>query len=444
MTSKRKRLISLITLIIIVSLGFVGICNQTIISFSDSWMHTYGTSDSSYISDMIARNNNEFVIRGEIDRKFMILGIDGTGAVLWNHPLHTNFHKMIATSDGGVMFIGTKRGSYDALYLYRIDANNSVMWERSYNPPRSIADRPVYIQFSPDAIQTSDGGVLVACHVIDHSVHQRARTWLARLDNTGSLIWNVSYFLHPLFLPKLLQLPTDEIIITGLNYHEWAPAIVYLNRTGDILWNYTFDELTTPHIEEVFAIRKSGGEIVIGGGSNKEVYLIGIDTTDHSIIWNHTYSHSHSVYISSMIQTSDGGYALAGFITLDADDWDAYLLCTDANGIRLWNRTYGGLYRDKVNALLQTLDKGFILAGTTFSFGIGNNETSTSDAWIFKTDIFGYISPLPKFLEGLMFIGWGLSLGGALVMGIMTADLFLNYRKKHQDQHPNEKIKGNK
>jgi hypothetical protein len=50
----------------------------------------------------------------------------------------------------------------------------------------------------------------------------------------------------------------------------------------------------------------------------------------------------------------------------------------------LWNKTYGGTGWDSASALVQTADGGYALAGYTTSFGAGY-----SDFWLVKTDAYG-------------------------------------------------------
>jgi hypothetical protein len=99
--------------------------------------------------------------------------------------------------------------------------------------------------------------------------------------------------------------------------------------------------------------------------------------------WNKTFNGEGESYdvIVALVQTSDGGYALAGYTYLpDADFW---LVKTDAAGNHQWNKTYGGTGSDFAYALAQTTDGGYALAGFTDSFG------ATYDSWLVKTDASG-------------------------------------------------------
>jgi len=87
----------------------------------------------------------------------------------------------------------------------------------------------------------------------------------------------------------------------------------------------------------------------------------------------------------SLIQTSDGGYAIAGSTeSFGAGKWDVYVIKLDANGNLQWTKTIGGPKYDYGYSLIQTSDGGYAIAGTTYSFGAGRE-----DVYVVKLDASG-------------------------------------------------------
>ncbi|WP_190810519.1 hypothetical protein [Flagellimonas sp. S3867] len=102
----------------------------------------------------------------------------------------------------------------------------------------------------------------------------------------------------------------------------------------------------------------------------------------------------------SVIQTSDGGYAVLGFSnsidgdivgkTTDVNDY--WLLKLDAEGNLMWNKTYGGSKDDRGQTVIQTIDGGYAIVGYAMSDdGDGSNNEGFHDNWILKLDSNGNI-----------------------------------------------------
>ena len=83
-------------------------------------------------------------------------------------------------------------------------------------------------------------------------------------------------------------------------------------------------------------------------------------------------------------QTADGGYVIVGStVSYGSGNSDIWLIKTDNNGKKLWDKTFGGSDWDSGYFLQQTDDDGFIIIGSTNSFGPDN------DVWLIKTDADG-------------------------------------------------------
>ena len=98
--------------------------------------------------------------------------------------------------------------------------------------------------------------------------------------------------------------------------------------------------------------------------------------------WIRTFGGSNSDYGRSVQQVSDGGYILTGSTaSFGNDSYDVWFIKTDAQGVEEWNQIFGGSDDDYGSSIQQTADGGYIITGWTNSFGNGND-----DAWLIKVE----------------------------------------------------------
>jgi hypothetical protein len=100
------------------------------------------------------------------------------------------------------------------------------------------------------------------------------------------------------------------------------------------------------------------------------------------------FNPGHDSYGHSVQRTQDGGYIIAGTKQADDEDpWDQVLLIkTDSSGTMEWNKDFGWNDNDRGYSVQQTADNGFIIAGETGSYTSGGQ-----DAWLIKTDASGEV-----------------------------------------------------
>jgi hypothetical protein len=127
-----------------------------------------------------------------------------------------------------------------------------------------------------------------------------------------------------------------------------------------------------------------GGFAIVASTQNalfkRDVWLLRVDANGN-LLWNQTYGSQHwNDEGHSIIECSDGGFAIAGFKEI-AGDYYGWLIRTDANGEHLWNKTYGTGNDDFFESIIKPSEGGLLLCGTTSSWGAGQG-----DGWLLRTD----------------------------------------------------------
>lgn len=106
------------------------------------------------------------------------------------------------------------------------------------------------------------------------------------------------------------------------------------------------------------------------------------------VIFNRTFGGSGNDFAHAVVQTADGGFIVCG----QTDSYgfgtdlrpDMWIIKLDPKGDKEWDKTYGGREADAAFAIQQTTDMGYVVAGTTSSFGKGYPAI-----WILKLDAKG-------------------------------------------------------
>jgi hypothetical protein len=134
-----------------------------------------------------------------------------------------------------------------------------------------------------------------------------------------------------------------------------------------------------------------GGYIITGstssfGQGNTDMYFLKLD----SMGWKQfetSFGGVSNEIGKSVVQLIDSSYVIAGYTSsTGVGGYDIFLVKTDKMGALLWQKTIGGADWDFAYSMQATADGGFIIAGTTYSYGRGN-----ADGYIVKTDANGNV-----------------------------------------------------
>jgi TolB-like protein len=127
------------------------------------------------------------------------------------------------------------------------------------------------------------------------------------------------------------------------------------------------------------------------------IYLLKTNAAGDTL-WTSTFTGGSVDAGNDVRQTTDGGYIIAGSTTsFGAGVTDAYLIKTNASGNVLWAKTYGGTSEDFASSVVQTTDGGFIFAGLTSSFGVAGWD----NVYLVKTNATGDTQWTKTFYENV-------------------------------------------
>ncbi|OGC42105.1 hypothetical protein A2Y85_03900 [candidate division WOR-3 bacterium RBG_13_43_14] len=122
-----------------------------------------------------------------------------------------------------------------------------------------------------------------------------------------------------------------------------------------------------------------GGYAITGytfsyGVGGCDVYII--KTNDYGVLdWQTSCGGLNDEYGWDIEQTSDGGYIIVGYTnSFGNGGQDVYIIKLNSSGDTTWTKTIGGIDSDFAYGVEQTSDGGYIIAGTTYSFGAGNSD----------------------------------------------------------------------
>ncbi len=112
--------------------------------------------------------------------------------------------------------------------------------------------------------------------------------------------------------------------------------------------------------------------------------------------WNKRFGGSVDDFLYTMVKTPDGGYLLGGYSQsgISGDKTqnsrggkDFWVVKINAAGTKQWDKRFGGVADDILNAIVTTTDGGYLLGGSSFS-GVGGDKTQASwgnaDYWVVK------------------------------------------------------------
>ncbi|QHT68894.1 PQQ-like beta-propeller repeat protein [Rhodocytophaga rosea] len=315
------------------------------------WHKTFGDTGKDKGKDLEVLPDGEYVFLGHSTQKdgfsdLNLLKTDKDGNELWSKTFgrsdrNEEAYSLKKTPDGGFLLIGNSIGADEStdMYIVKTTADGTKEWERNYGLTN---------------LKDDVGSV--------------------QITNSGNLVWCGSEYRNR----------------TGNTSGSSDMRVTLTKPEGYVLWDRNYGRENTETGIDIQLV--SGGFIVVGttntvntANANTDVYVVCL-FEDGTEWWSNTYGGEKNEEGRSISPTSDGGFIITGSTESEgAGQKDVYLLKVNRRGEKEWSKTFGGRLDDTGTIVRQTIDGGYLVAGTvTFE----NNSMMC----LIKTDHKGEIS----------------------------------------------------
>jgi len=287
-------------------------------------------------------------------------------------------------SDGGfIMAILTySYSSSSDILLVRTNSKGDTLWTKRF-------DDAINTMIGMSVQQTSDGGFIVFGNVNGNSLNDGL---VIKTDADGDTLWTYRYDYSGEQLGRAVRETKDgSYIFAGKSqvhppgYH-WGDPLYYnawlmkLNADGDTLWNKKYGWAGDDEANWIEETSCKPGAPLFG---DSDYWLFKTDTNGDTV-WSATFGGDGNDIGYSVAETTDG-YVIAGHTnSFGVGNNDGWIVKTDAVGNELWNKTYGGPDDDLFFDIQPIRDGGFLLSGRT-----GMPSSGIFDVWIVKINSAG-------------------------------------------------------
>jgi hypothetical protein len=343
-----------------------------------------------------------------------VVKLDGSWNIQWTRTIggkeEDEGFSIIQTTDGGYAVVGRKirttlfSNIYFDVYVVKLDSKGNLQWTRTIGGGDDDMGESI--------IQTSDGGYAIAGRTRSYS-EGWMDVYIVKLDASGNLQWTRTIGgIESDNAFSIIQTRDGGYAVAGDTRSFGAGGadvyVVKLDGSGNIQWKRTIGGEDYDYGYSIIQTT-DGGYAIAGytwsfGAGAGDVYVVKLDVNGN-LQWTRTIGGGNTggtVSVSgrivrtgdagrSIIQTLDGGFVIAGSTdAIGSGGYDIYVVKLDANGNLQWTRTIGGRENDGANSIIQTTDGGYVIAGYTESFGAG-----LSDIYLVKLDGNGNLGSCP-------------------------------------------------
>ncbi len=335
------------------------------------------TVDGGYI---LAGETNSY---GQHQSDAYLVKLNSGGSMQWSNTFGTDndfssnsFAAVEQTSDQGYILAGrTTLSNWTSAYIVKTDADGDTVWTCVFDDPHSMID-----VYGRAVLQTADGGYLIAGYAAS-AFPAHGYICLFRTDANGDTLWTrimrareaIAYETCDAIFPA----SDGGYVLAGHRYPEGSNNVdglfVKVTETGIVEWWHSYGHDSYDAFSSI-AGTADGGYIIAGrsyvsASQSMDLYIVRTTALGDTIWTRRIGGPSEDIAVSAF--EVEGGFIVGGQTrSYGAGNDDLSLVKLDANGVQLWSRTYGGSGYDWCDEMQRTTDGGYVLCGSTGSFGV--------------------------------------------------------------------------
>ena len=368
------------------------------LGYDYGWNAAYSPFDGGVV--VVGRRSPQ--INGQND--MWAIKTDERGLVEWEHSFggssNEDGYDVIATSDGGFLFVGHtwSFGSEQQMYAIKTDFHGNIQWERTYGGSMWEVAEAV--------IEVKGGGFVMAGYSNSPGISSgNTDMYLIKIDIDGNLLWQYSYgnpaFPNHEWAYDLFQLPDEGFIVVGSRDRYGTESrnilIINIDAERNLVWEKEIK--ANGYVDEVAYSISSANDsdfficTMVNSTDKQNIFqpqVFKIDTYGN-IGWKRIFnSNSREYHRFSAASTQSGDLVIIGTSTQNTifgPKDDAFIVRIDLNGNILWTQPYGTLeYDDWGWSVFETPNSNLVFVGSTQSYG-----ASLFDVYLVGTNAGGVI-----------------------------------------------------
>ncbi len=356
--------------------------------FETNWQKAYGGDGRDKAYDVISLKDGGAMIAG-MSRSYgrgrsdmMIVRMDKKGKTLWRSSYggkkRDDAYAITRSSDGNFFAVGSSEsfsndGDKD-VYVVKFDKDGKRIWQKTYGGADSDVGKSV--------VAVNNGGILIAGFTNSYG-KGRTDVYILYIDKDGKEIWSKAIGGEEEDEALDISLTADGgFVVVGstASYGKGREDfyILKFDGNGKFLWDKVYGGVESDILHALTPTR-DGGFVVAGETKSFESKHKDIDiikyTKDGEQVWHKIFGFDSKDWVNDIIKIPGGGYLLAGTTkSFGFGKFDFYILEIDSKGSSVWANVFGGATKDIAHALTRTKDGKIIVVGETDSFGSGGYD----------------------------------------------------------------------